>query len=72
MFEHQNAKRRTTRNRIVRLENMLFYRFAPNLHQNRNLSKKKTPKTVVVSGFFDNCRKAVIISWRTAVHGELP
>ena len=72
MFEHQNAKRRTTRNRIVRLENMLFYRFAPNLHQNRIFSKKKTPKTVVVSGFFDNCRKAVIISWRTEEHDERP
>jgi hypothetical protein len=35
------------------------------LHQNRKLGKKKTPKTVVVSGFFDNCRKAVIISSRT-------
>ena len=68
MFEHQNAKRRTTRNRIVRLENILLYGFAPNLHQNHKLGKKKTPKTIVVSGFFDNCRKAVIISWRTEEH----
>ena len=72
MFEHQNAKRRTTRNRIVRLGNTLIFLFAPNLHQNRKLGKKKTPKTVVVSGFFDNCRKAVIISWRTVVHDVLP
>ena len=46
--------------------------FFIDLHQNRNLSKKKTPKTVVVSGFFDNCRKAVIISLRTEEHDERP
>ena len=72
MFEHQNAKRRTTRNRIVRLGNMLIFLFAPNLHQNRKFGKKKTPKTVVVSGFFDNRRKALIISWRTEVHDVRP
>ena len=59
-------------NRIARFENIPVWEFAPNLHQNRKLGKKKTPKTVVVSGFFDNRPKAELISWRTGLRDERP
>ena len=42
--------------------NLRQNKLAPNLHQRQIFCKRKTPKTVVVSGFFDNCRKAEIIS----------
>ena len=47
-------------------------KLAPNLHQRQIFCKRKTPKTVVVSGFFDNRRKALIISWRTEERDERP
>jgi len=53
-------------------QNPLQNKLAPNLHQRQIFCKRKTPKTIVVSGFFDNRRKAVIISWRTEEHDVLP
>jgi hypothetical protein len=38
-------------NRIARFENIPVLEFAPNLHQNRKPGKKKTPKTLMASGF---------------------
>ena len=66
-----NAKRRTTRNRIVHLENMLIFLICTKFAPKSKFGQKENPENRCGIGVFESCRKAEIISSRTEVRDEL-